>query len=545
MRRAFLVLAGIMAGAYLHAQVGEVTTEEIIIEKDKEIVLPKADKLYSPVITPDVIRDSVRLKFNLTSPRFNIGPYLPTISPFAYRVPSDLLPYQNFVKAGWGNYGSPLLSAYVGQELQQLTWGAWVYHESFAKGAVRERQSGSSTTMLDLFGTMQSNRWAFTPTLGWQTDGYRYYGYANGDPRTSTDKTTLNRIRLGASMEEIYANNLTLKVNPTLTQTNQNVPGDLPFSTESYFDFSTQAGFQIDSTFSVGAMVQMGVIGFNSPQKVNRNFMRLNPWVGFKKDNLYVRAGFEIATTNDTIVSGASSYFYPDLSAEWSGLPGWTVYAGLKGELRPVTFSSLSYQNYFLDDSLTMAHENMKTAFTGGIRGAIMSKLFLNTGIRLSGVQNMSFFVPSANDSARFSVLIDTKTVTIFNWYAGLNWQPAADTHIGLNVDVFSYGMGDLDEAWHKPGLKVALDWFQRYTDRITTQATFTTLGGITAPDPVTEFPQKLDPIADLSIQGNYQINERVEGFIQLQNVFSQEYARFLNYPNRGFQFRIGGVYRF
>jgi hypothetical protein len=549
MKRIFLLLTGLSLAAVLHAQVGEVTSEEIVIEKDKEIVLPKADKLYAPVITPDLIRDSVRLRFTLANPQFNIGPYLPTISPFAYRAPSAKLPYQNFVKAGLGTYGSPLLTAYVGQELPNLTWGAWAYHESFARGAVRERESGSSTTMLDVFGTMQNNRWAFTPAIGWQSDGYRYFGYADGDPRITTDRTTLGRVRLAATVEEIYANEWTLKFNPTLYLTNQNIPGDLPSSKESYFDLSTQAGYQFDSTFSAGTFVQMGAIGFNSPEKVNRNFMRINPWVGFKKDKLYIKAGFEVATTNDTIVSGASSFFYPDVSAEWSGLPGWTVYAGLKGELRPVTFSSMSLQNYFLDDTLNMAHENVKTSFTGGIRGAITSKLFLNAGIRLSGVQNMSFFVPSAFDSARFAVEIDTKTVTVFNLYGGLNWQPADNTHVGFAVDIYSYGMGNLDEPWHKPTFKMSADWFQRFSDRITTETRFTTLGGIKAPTfgplPDTFLEQSLDPIIDLSVQGNYQINERIEGFIQLQNVFSQQYERFLNYPNRGFQVRIGGMYRF
>jgi hypothetical protein len=545
MRRLTLLLIVGLGSNWLYAQVGEVTSEEIVIEKDKEIVLPKADKLYLPVVPPDLTRDSIRLNFNLASPTFNIGPYQPAVSPFAYSVPVAKLGYQNFVKAGYGNYGSPVITAYVGQDDTQFSWGAWAHHESFASGSVRERQSASSTTMLDIFGTFQNNNWAVTPALGWQSDGYRFYGYGNGDARITNDRATLERVRVSATLEELTDNKWSLILKPTLQTTNQNVPSDLPSSSENYFDVSAETSFKIDSTFTLGTNVQMGAISFKSPETINRNFMRLNPWVGFRKSMLFIKAGFEVASTNDTLVTGTGGYFYPDLSAEWSGLPGWTVYSALKGELRPVTFNSLTQENYFLDDTLTMVHENVKTKFTGGIRGAVGSRIFLNTGFHLSGVQNMSFFVPSENDSARFTILVDTKTTTIFNWFGSVNWQPASNTHLSLSADLYNYSLNELSEAWNRPTFKMSLEWFQRYSDRITSQARLTSLGGIKAPQPITFTEEQLDAIVDLSVQGNYQINDRMEGFVQLQNVFGQPYQRYLNYPNRGLQLRIGALYRF
>jgi hypothetical protein len=529
----------------LFAQVGEINTEEIVIEKDKEIVLPKADKLYLPVVPPDLTRDSIRLNFALTNPTFNIGPYQPVVSPFAYAVPAGKLGYQNFVRAGFGNYGSPVITAFVGKDEDQLSFGVWAHHESFASGSVRGRNSASSTSMLDVFGTFQNNRWAITPSIGWQSDGYRFFGYGDGDSRITNDRTTLGRVKLAAQVEEINDNKWDLVIKPFFQSTAQNVPGDNPSTNENYFDLSAETSYNIDSTFIIGTNAQMGAISFKSPEAINRGFMKLNPWVGFKKSSLFLKAGFELASTNDTLVTGTGGYFYPDLSAEWSGLPGWTVYGALKGELRPVTFSSLTRENYFLDDSLTMVHENVKTRFTGGIRGAIGSKIFINTGFNLSGVQNMSFFVPSDYDSARFTILVDTKTVTVFNWFGSINWQPVATTHLSLKTDIYTYSLNELTEAWNRPTFKMSLEWFQRYTDRITSQAGLTTLGGIKAPQPITLAEEKLDPIVDLSIQGNYQINDRAEAFVQMQNLLGQQYQRYLYYPNRGMQIRIGALYRF
>ena len=549
MRRLTIYITALLLSAWGFAQVGEVNSEEIVIEKDKEIVLPKADKLYLPVVTPDLIRDSIRVNFNVSSPAFNIGPYTPAITPFAYSVPSSKLVYQNFVKAGFGNYSSPVLTAYVGQDDKEFTWGVWAHHESFASGSVRDRESASSTSMFDVFGTFQTSRWAITPTIGWQSDGYRFYGYSIGDTRITTDRTTLGRIRLSAMVEEIYDNKLSLTLTPTLQTTVQNVPGDDPSSSETFFDVNAKSSYSIDETFSLGSNIELSAIGFQSPEKVNRSFMKLNPWVGYKKSSLFLKAGFEVASTNDTIVTGNGGYFYPDFAAEWSGLPGWTVYGALKGELNPVTFSSLTRDNYFLDDSLTMVHENVKTRFSGGIRGAITSKVFVNTGFSISGIQNMSFFVPSAYDSARFTIAVDRRTIAVFNWFGSVNWQPFDLTHISARADIYTYGMKELTEAWNKPTFKMTFEWFQRYSDRITSQSSLTALAGIKAPvltnDPVVFSEQRLDPIIDLSIQGNYKLNERSEAFLQLQNILGNNYQRYLNYPNRGIQVRIGALYRF
>ena len=193
-----------------------------------------------------------------------------------------------------------------------------------------------------------------------------------------------------------------------------------------------------------------------------------------------------------------------------------------------------------------MAHENIKSKIGGGIRGAITSKFFLNTGINLSSIENMSFFMPSANDSARFILAVDPGSVTVFNWFGNLNYQPSGSTYLSFGAEVYSYGgLDTFDEAWYKPGYKISVNWFQRYSDKISTQVRLTSLGGIKAPSPITDFAQTLDPIVDLSLEGTYKINERAEAFLQLSNLLGKEYERFLNYPNRGVSFKIGALYRF
>lgn len=539
-----IILVSIPLLTFAQHPIGEVSSEEIIIEKNKEITLPTANKLFLPIGTHHLLsRDSIRLRFNLLSPQFNISPFAPKLTPENYLVASEKVPYQNFVKAGFGSYSSPLISAYVGQENKQIIWGAFFHHESFSAGSIRGKESASSTSYADLFATFQNSRWAFTPSVGWQSEGFRFYGYGEGDSRISTDKNTIDRVRLGGVLREIGSNDWTFIMTPTFKWTAQNTGENSPASSEQYFDLLTEVSHTFDSTLSAGVEVQLGAITFDSETSVKRNFIKINPWVGIKRSTLFIKVGVELATTNHTIISGTKNYFYPDISVAWSGLLGWTVYGGLSGELKPITFSSISQENVFMDDSLVMAHENVKSKIGGGIRGAITSKFFLNTGINLSSIENMSFFIPSANDSAHFVLAIDPKPVTVFNWFGNLNFQPIASTSLSLSAEINTYGLDA--EAWHKPTYNLSLDWFQRYSEKIHSQVRLTSLGGIKAPTPITRVAQSLDPIIDLSVGGTYTLNDRAEVFLQIQNLLGQEYERFLNYPGRGFSFKIGGLYRF
>ena len=525
--------------------VGKVTSEEIIIEKDKEIVLPRIEKLYETVEVYEMQRDPIYLKFSSGSPQFNIAPFSPQIRPHSFVVHATQLNYQNFFKLGYGSYGSSLLSAYAGEQNKRSNWGAWLHHEGFAQGVVRGTQSASSTSIMDVFSTFQNKNWILTPRVGWQKDSYRFYGYNDLDPRITNDKNSTVRFRVGAVLEEINDNNFTLSLSPVFKTINQNTTETTPTSSENFSELNIEGSYSFDSTFSAGMDMQLGAISFTSKNPINRNFTKVNPWFGLKREDLFIKVGMEFATTNDTLFSSTKRLIYPDMSAEWSGLLGWTMYGEFKGQLKPVTYWSLSQENLMLDDSLTISHENVKSQIKGGIRGAITSKLHLNSSIQLSVIKNMSFFTSSISDSAQFTITVNPDNTTIFKWAGILNWQPLEGTHLGFKVATFSYGTGNFPEAWYRPSFTLSMDWIQRYSEKITSRMSLNSLAGLKALGPITFEVVNLKPIFDLNLETTYKINERVEVFIQFQNVFGQEYQRFLNYPSRGIAFKIGGLYRF
>jgi hypothetical protein len=69
--------------------------------------------------------------------------------------------------------------------------------------------------------------------------------------------------------------------------------------------------------------------------------------------------------------------------------------------------------------------------------------------------------------------------------------------------------------------------------------------GGMKAFDPVADARVELDPAFDLNIRTEYLFSEKVSIFAQFNNLTSNKYPVFFNYPVRGFQVLGGFTWSF
>jgi outer membrane receptor protein involved in Fe transport len=144
-----------------------------------------------------------------------------------------------------------------------------------------------------------------------------------------------------------------------------------------------------------------------------------------------------------------------------------------------------------------------------------------------------------------FSAVYDN--VTVF----GINGNVAADFNnlkLQAGFDFNDYSMQDEAEAWNLPTL----------TGRIQANYIYNkwTLGAklflvSATKDSVLEFAQSIpttvenDSYADLNLSGAYRFSDRLSAFLNLQNVFNQNYPRFYNYQVQPFQVLAGMMYKF
>jgi hypothetical protein len=132
---------------------GEIQKVEIEIVKERQIVLPQANRNFEKVpprpaepIKPEITYQFKDLTFQ--TPDFN-----PSIRPLRLKDQSLSKIYGNYVSAGFGNYFSPYGEAYITSKRDKSKfYGGKFFHRSFINGPVDNGNSGSGNTELRLFG---------------------------------------------------------------------------------------------------------------------------------------------------------------------------------------------------------------------------------------------------------------------------------------------------------------------------------------------------------------------------------------------------------
>ncbi len=211
---------------------GEIEDVQVIIEKDKPLSLPKAGRLYEKSQVKKVQPDTVALKYQVSQPQFIFDPYQPSFEPKAFEeTPREDLP-SNYVKAGYGNYQSPLLETYLGVKKEENAIGIWFKHESFGKGAVRDDASGFAQNQFKLDGQYFSQYFKLKPILTYDRESFYYYGYDHlaylassmlFPDRYFQDRTVYESLNLGSTFIADPSDELSISLTPLYHRTAMNI----------------------------------------------------------------------------------------------------------------------------------------------------------------------------------------------------------------------------------------------------------------------------------------------------------------------------------
>ncbi|GAB5525441.1 MAG: hypothetical protein Roseis2KO_33130 [Roseivirga sp.] len=540
------ILLSAVAITQVYGQGGEGTLEgdpEIIIDKTRKITLPAANRNFEKIPQLPVNPATTEQRYSFKSYNYSLSPLQPTFRAVRLPVTDTQTPITgNYVKAGYGNFGTPYLEAYLGSlRNENYVFNLYGRHLSSKKGPVFDDNSGSADTEIGVGGKYFNGSNTISGSLDYLGRKRHFYGY-----NPALDLTP-------ADIEQKFTG---FSATIGVEKTNKDEASDYHFLTDwGFFKDAFNAResqFNFDLGFSFRPMDKLevklqGLATFSSredTEKVNRSFFNLRPRLLYYGDAFKLSVGTNFTRDNDDLSSftGAGEGFrlFPHARIDINPSKGLNFYAGYEGDLEMNTFRSFADINPFLQADFLLFNTEKESDIFGGLNIDLAEGVRLNAGVSIASIERLPFFTNAITDSTRFEVLYDSEATDRTNIFSELAYESPGTFRSSLRFDFFDYKLVTLADAYHRPQYQALLNATMFPIEGLTVSGDLYYMGGLVGLNRESDIRTELDDIIDLNLEGKYDLNEQLGVFLQIRNIFGKEYERYLNYPNRGIQFLAG-----
>ncbi|MFT6882392.1 MAG: hypothetical protein ACJAVY_001190 [Marinoscillum sp.] len=491
--------------------------------------------------------DTIDLKYSLSSPDFVAEPYESVIKTVEYKSENPNTGSGNFVKAGFGNYISPLIQAHYGLTKGKNSSHVWIDHVSYAKGPVRDEESAYSSSKLNLFGTYQVSDIQFEPAFNFRRESYYYYGYDAESLPLNTDQLLLDRasanslggsIRLGSSSKNDFNWSFSQSIN-NITMISESIVFNKELASLSQINL----GYAFNNDLTASLVTSYQYLNYSSEVAQSRYVYQAKPSVKWGNGNLNLEGGVGFYLQKDTL-SETSAHLFPIINASWDANENLRVFLSYSGGLVANQLADIQNRNRYLEDSLIFRNEINKVNLKAGLTLKVMDQLTIQPRVVYSLSQNKAFFTGSIVDTARYDIVYEDGNFGQFEIGAYVSYLKG-NSKFSFDMTFRSLQTETLAEAWYLPTSELQWRYDQRLGKEVNAYAKMMLLDGMVALNPTTNSTEEINTIADLGLGLNYRINEKFDAFLEANNLLNQQYVMYLNYPSRGITGKIGFIYRF
>jgi hypothetical protein len=522
---------------------GEIEDAEIVIEKNKAIELPEAnrnfEKITAPVRQPDpVLQDYQYIDRNVRLPDLN-----PKFRVLQMPVEPAKKLTGNYIKGGLGNYLTTYLDGYFNSTRNaDYSYGLRVKHLASSFGPVDRENSGNSENMLGVHGRYFAESLTAGAALEYTRERYNYYGY-NQSKEVDRD-----------DIKQVY-NTIALKTNFVNSNTKSPLDYRLDVNLFNLSDAYSAREFEIGGQFkgsykvadNLSALLNTDLFFTRRTDSaaITRNFFRLKPAVQYKADAFTVTAGLNLVYENDTATDLSDVHIYPALQGEYVLFETFTLFGGFEGDMQRTTLRQFVRENPFLGQNIPLFHTNKARDIYAGIKGDLGGGLSFATRVGFAGYKNLYFFVNGNPDTSRFDIQYERDFTNVLNFIGELSYNYAEKFRLNLKADFAHYNRKGNEEAWHRPALTTTALGSYNFNNKLFLNTEIYYLGGIKARNFVSNKTIDLDPILDLNIKADYLFFDKFSAFLSFNNLLSSKYQRYLYYPSRGLNILAGLTYTF
>lgn len=529
---------------------GEIEAAEIIIEKDRLIELPQANRSFEKISPPPVYSSNADLKYDFKTFNYSVKDFDPRIRILTLKDEVRENPGSNYIKGGLGNYYTPYFESFIGSRKSKThIAGLHMRHLSSATGPVDGRNSGSSDNHIQAYSKLFTDKAIFNLEANYDRTMRHFYAYQPGTEINRDDiRQIYNSAGMSAGLQSNNADKFTYHFNLGL-----NHISDRFDAAENTFQGNGGFEFKADELLNLGLTSNAYISGYvpGGGDPVNRNLVRVSPYGLFQLQGLKVKMGLNAVVdydgqpANNGEAPGGKFHIYPLVNADLKIADGFGLYAGVDGDMQFNSLQTFVNENPFIAPGSTLLNTSKLYNAFAGFRGRISNAVSFEGGFNYGKFRNMHFYVNGEADSTRMDIIYDPYKTSLFNLYAELGISRSEAFRSSLRADYFNYNTTSFENAWHRPDYKVSMINSFNLSNKIIFSSDLYWIGGLRGFNRASGTSTELRDIIDLNLKVDYRLSQKLSSFVSFNNILSQKYERYWNYPSRGLIIMAGLTYSF
>lgn len=575
-----LALAGFQA-ATAQKKDENIGTEVVNVVKPYTPTISDAFKVKeTPVVEDDDNAQKKEIEYNIFS-----FPVASTFTPAkgkaagVKRAKKESL-YNNYATLGAGNYGTVNAELFVTENLNRNEYVGGMLRHLSSQGGIKDVVLDDKyyDTSLDLTYGNRQKAYSWNADLGYHNQVYNWYGLPL-EYQTFTDEY-ISTIDPQQTYHTFYVGGKVAAENSFFR--------DATVQYKRFWDAfnSAENRFYVKPSLDIDVLDEKikvdfiaDYVGGNFEENglysaIDYNYFNvgIQPSVLFQRDDLSVQLGAGLFYSMGKLMGESDNkfYVYPQVKASYKVVGDLMIaYAGAEGTLKQNSYADFVEQNHFMMPNLIVAPTDQQYDIYVGLKGKLASNVAYNIRGSYKNEDNRAFFanynpalvpqpqpdveVPAYANGNSFGLVYDKMQTVSF--FGELKADFSKSVSFGVNGTFSSYSMENLQEAWNLPAIQIGADLDVDITEKWYAGANVFFVGerkdfvAVNNPDFVdplaTEAVATLDSYFDANAHVGYKYSERLTGFLKLNNIASQNYQRWVNYPVQGFQFLVGASYKF
>jgi hypothetical protein len=467
--------------------------------------------------------------------------------------PDDLKPSQ--ITVGFGNYWTPMGKLSLNtMRNQKMSLGVDASHQS-SQGSVKmadERKiyAGYGDNKARIYGQSFLPRSTFSADVYFSEDHHYLYGYSTDSLNNGTPITPMN-LRVTQKDSVPFQRFIILGTRMSL-RSNQKSRNGWQYQLDGGYDFLVDDRQEMEhegkidlalskefEKISVGGEIGGDYVNrTHQPDTLSYAVAHFDPWIGFNWKIVKLLAGPKIAMDRNA----EKFLYYPRMNVEINITDLLVPYFGLNGYYENHTFRSITRENPYIIDNPTIKPTNHRFIAYGGLRGRIAPSVAFNLAVSWEDVRDMFFYIPDVSSPLRNKFIAVYDNGSILKTGGEISLRQSDNLSFILKGNFYQYKLDSLAAPWHKPGWDVNFTTRYAWKNKLVVKADLYLLGkySVPEPDPLNGQVKELNGLVDVNLAAEYRITTWMSAFAQINNLISDKYFIWQNYPMQRINFIAG-----